>query len=63
MKLVEMEVKMSDKVKELFNEIIKNNLIDDRSEWDTEDFKLAYPDFTEDDIIEIQLLISDEYYK
>lgn len=58
MKLVEMEVKMSDKVEELFDEIIENDLIDDRREWDIEDFKLAYPDFTDDEIIEIQFLIN-----
>lgn len=49
---------MSDKVEELFDEIIENDLIDDRREWDIEDFKLAYPDFTDDEIIEIQFLIN-----
>jgi len=48
-----------DRVQELFDMFTESDLIDDRREYDVEDFMTAYPDLTRDHTRELQKMIEE----
>jgi hypothetical protein len=48
--------------KDLFNEFVEYDLLEDRRECDAEDFMNAYPHLTESEAEELELMLQEWYY-